>query len=493
MNANLFIAVDLGAGSGRVFLGNLSAASPDLEEVYRFQYPPRHHSGALRWDFESIFAEILRGLGLASEKASSVKGRVTSIGVDTWGVDYGWIDVEGRLISDPVCYRDKRTEGMIEKVTGLIPRSEMYGATGIQFLPFNTIFQLFSEKVQGEMPAGCRALLMPDLIGYRLTGKLVSEYSNSTTMQLVDARTRDWAWSLIDRLGLRRDCFPIIAFPGDSLGKLKPAIASQTGLEDVQVVLPATHDTGSAVAGAPLRPGSAYISSGTWSLVGVELDAPLITEVSEKENFTNEGGADGTIRFLKNVAGLWLLESCRREWKDKGIDISYDSLLADASSAEVGDAVLFPDDPRFFNPLSMIDAIGVQLSENGFRREYSPGQLTRIILESLALRYASIIKRLELLTGQVIERVCVVGGGSQNDFLNQATADYSGRLVTAGPVEATVLGNLLVQGIAAGRFANLAEARRYSVASSVRREYSPQVRNQGQAAAYSSIEAAFQV
>jgi rhamnulokinase len=473
MNESLYIAVDLGAGSGRVFLAGLAAEELLLEEVRRFRYPASESVGHLRWRLPKIFDEIRAGLRDASERARALQRPIASVGVDSWGVDYGLIDRAGVLIENPICYRDERTRETLEQVTARVSREEIFERTGIQFLVFNTLFQLYAHAQEGFPKDAARLLLIPDLINFFLTGRAVTEYTNATTTQMVNARTLDWDRELIERLGLPLHLLTEIVSAGTSLGPLKPALADNLGLEGVEVVLPATHDTGSAVAGAPLAEGWAYISSGTWSLVGVERRDVLINPEVARHNFTNEGGAFGTIRFLKNVMGLWVFESCRREWKKQGLDVGYESLLTEAETLEHTSALIFPDDERFFNPPSMVEAMAQHLTETGQTVPTSPAVMSRAILDSLALRYASVLSTIESLTGQRIEGVQIAGGGSQNDYLNQATANATGKTVLAGPMEATVAGNVLVQAVSAGRFASLAEARRHLAENVSLKKFTP--------------------
>jgi rhamnulokinase len=419
----------------------------------------------LRWDLSKIFAEIKAGLRAAGEGARRLGRPVVSVGVDSWGVDYGLIDADGNLVEEPICYRDERTAGVMEQVFEMAPRAEIFARTGIQFLAFNTIFQLFAHARPGIPAGAAKMLLIPDLINFLLTGRAVTEYTNATTTQMIDAKTGAWDYPLIERLGLPAQLMAEIIPAGADLGPLKPELAEELNLKGARVVAPATHDTGSAVAGAPLEDGWAYISSGTWSLVGVELNRALINTEVARHNFTNEGGAFGTIRFLKNVMGLWILESCRREWRERGLEVDYDVLLARASARRDSTALIYPDDERLFNPPSMTEAITRQLAETGQATCDDPAELTATILDSLALRYASVIRTIEALVGKPINGAQIVGGGSQNQYLNQATANASQKVILAGPAEATVIGNALVQAVAAGRFSSLAEARRHVAAN----------------------------
>ncbi|PYS21140.1 MAG: rhamnulokinase, partial [Acidobacteria bacterium] len=423
-------------------------------------------NGHLRWNGTRIFTDIKTGLRRAGEWARQLGRPISSIGVDSWGTDYGLIDGDGELCENPICYRDKRTQSTIGKVFERVSPEEIFNRTGIQFLVFNTLFQLHAH-VQAGLPENAdRLLLIPDLIHFLLTGKAATEYTNATTTQMVNARSGAWDHELLASLNLPRHLLAEIIPAGTDLGPLKTSVAEEVRLDGVRVVVPATHDTASAVIGAPFEDGFAYISSGTWSLVGVERDSPIINSDVGRRNFTNEGGAFGTVRFLKNVMGLWILESCRNEWQENGIDTDYDSLLAQVSLLEDSRCLIFPADPRFFNPLSMLEALSQHLTETGQRVPTDPAVLTKVILDSLAFRYASVLNSIQSLIG-TIHGLHIVGGGSKNDYLNQATANAAGLPVLAGPVEATVTGNVLVQAISGGRFNSLAEGRAH-VAGNVR-------------------------
>ena len=474
----LYIAVDLGAGSGRVFLADLSAERFSFEELRRFSYPPSYIDGHLRWDFQKIIDEVKTGLQASGHRANELGRRICSIGVDSWGVDYGLTDSTGKLTDNPVCYRDERTQEAMERVFTKVARDEIFQRTGIQFLQFNTLFQLYAQsELGGGIPdRASRMLMIPDLVNLFLTGTSVSEYTNATTTQMLNAVSGDWDQELVERLGLpTRLCCEVVP-AGSDLGLMTSALARELSLEDVRVTATATHDTASAVAGTPLEDDWAYISSGTWSLVGIERASPLINSEVARSNFTNEGGAFGTFRFLKNVMGLWILESCRKEWAQSGSPLDYESLLSEVASIETSVAVIFPDDPRLFNPPSMLNAISTQLSEFGCLVDFSrqnAASAARIVLDSLALRYASVIRTIESLTGRQIRGIHIVGGGSRNDYLNQATATATGLPVKAGPIEATVTGNVLVQAMVAGKFESLAEARNYVGEHSQIKEYQP--------------------
>ena len=398
----LYIAVDLGAGSGRVFLCGVAPDELLLEEIHRFYYPPSKSDKYLRWNFPEIFEEIKIGLRKAGERAKDLDRTIYSIGVDSWAVDYGLIGLDGNLVENPICYRDERTNGAMEKVFSQISRDEIFEKTGIQFLVFNTLFQLYTEK--GTINEAAKLLMIPDLINFFLTGKAVTEYTNATTTQFLNAKSGNWDKEIIEKLSLPSNLLTEIVPAGTDLGFLKTEIASELNLKNVRVIAPATHDTGSAIAGAPLEKDWAYISSGTWSLVGVERTEVLINKEVARHNFTNEGGAFGTIRFLKNVMGLWIFESCRKEWKERGIDTDYDKLLHEVVEIKEFQGFIFPDDERFLNPLSMLEAITQQLEESGQKFDENPVIVSKIIMDSLAFRYATVLQTIENLTQQQIGR-----------------------------------------------------------------------------------------
>lgn len=483
------LAIDLGAGSGRVFLGRVESDCLSFEEVHRFHYQPRQVAGHLRWNVASLFDGIRVALGRA---ASAGATRVSSAGVDSWGVDYGLLDAAGALVEEPVAYRDERTAGMMDEVFRVMPRREVFARTGLQFMPLNTLYQLAAHVREGLPSAAARLLLIPDLCHHFLCGVEACEITDASTTQLLNAKTGQWDEAILTRLGFPRHLMPTLVPTGTRLGLLRPDLARESGLDGLAVVAPATHDTACAVAATPLEPDVAFISSGTWSLVGVERDTALLGDDVARANFTNERGAFGTIRFLKNVAGLWLLESCRKEWDAEGRGTDLPTLLASAAALPDFVGFVHADAARFFNPASMTREIGAALKETGQPVPDGQPQLTKVILDSLALRYASVIDTAERLTGTRITRVHVVGGGSLNRYLNQATANATGRRVEAGPVEATVAGNVLVQAVAAGTLPSLAAGR-----ALLRRKIRTEVFEPEDAAAwekareeYSQIEAA---
>ena len=493
MPERLYIAVDLGAGSGRVFLAGLDRHSFLLEEIRRFHYPPVQTQRHLRWDLPKILDEISLGLSAAASRARALGRDIQSVGVDSWGVDYALVDTQGSLVEFPICYRDERTSGVMEDVFARVSPAEIFARTGIQFLPFNTLFQLFVHLRDQIPPAAETLLLIPDFINFHLTGRRVCEHTNATTTQMLNAHTGKWDCELLDGLGLPAKLLPPIVAAGSGVGKLRAELAKELGIDTVRVVAPATHDTGSAVAGTPIEAGWAYISSGTWSLVGTERDEPLINADVARHNFTNEGSVFGTTRFLKNVMGLWILESCRKQWQENGVSVDYNDLLRDVDALADFPGLIFPDDQRFLNPPNMLAAIATQLSETNQEMPSEPATIAKVILDSLAFRYASVLRTIESLTGQRIEGARIIGGGSQNCYLNQATANATGLPVAAGPVEATVIGNVLVQAIIAERFASLAEARHYIAEQVPSQIFVPQRTSKVEAAQarFAAIEAKF--
>jgi rhamnulokinase len=474
----LHVAIDLGAGSGRALLGGVGPAGLHMTEVHRFHYAPRKADGHLRWDVAGLAEGVRAGLRHAHDAALAAGASVVSVGVDSWGVDYALIDAHGDLVEEPYCYRDSRTDRTMDEVFAIVPRAEVFARTGIQFHQFNTLYQLFAHAKAGLPAHAARLLLIPDFCHHLLCGSEVTERTNASTTQLLDAATGDWDDELFERLGLPRHLMGDLVAAGTSLGTLRPGLARALGVSSIRVVAPGTHDTASAVAGAPLAPGWAYISSGTWSLVGVERSTPVLTEDAARAGLTNEAGVFGSIRLLTNVMGLWLLESCRREWEAAGQGQDLSALLGEVARIDEPAGVVFPDDRAFFAPESMVRALRSALTSTGQADTDDPARLAKVVLDSLALRYASVVSSIERLTGQPIPGIHIVGGGSMNDYLNQATADASGREVLAGPAEATATGNLLVQAIASGTVASLAEGRRRVAAAFPPRRFVPRRREQ---------------
>ncbi|MGO4249576.1 rhamnulokinase family protein [Paenarthrobacter sp. RAF54_2] len=445
----VFAAVDIGASSGRVMLGRVSPESGvSLETIHRFPNGVVELDGGLRWDFDALFAEVLKGLTAAAAVARGNGERIVSIGIDTWAVDYGLVNDAGELTAQPYSYRDERSRATVERVHAAISPEKLYATTGLQYLQFNTLYQLACEPTL----EGRQALLIPDLIAFLLTGERRTEATNASTTGLFDAVAGEWATQFLDALGLPKDIFPPLIQPGETVGTLLPGILEKTGLPaDTRVVAVGSHDTASAVAAVPAEQKDfAYISSGTWSLVGVELDSPVLSEASRKANFTNERGVDGTIRYLRNVGGLWLLSECQRAWAAQGFNQSLTSLLDAASALPSGGPRINADDPAFTAPDNMPDRIRAAVRNTGAVLADRPAAVVRCIMDSLAAGYARTLADAERLAGRSVDVVHIVGGGSQNRLLCQLTADATGKPVVAGPVEATALGNVLVQARAAG-------------------------------------------
>lgn len=459
---NLFAAVDIGASSGRVILGSISGGASRLEVVHRFPNAVVESDGGLRWDFDALFAEVLTGL-TAAGKAAQLRGvPITSIGIDTWAVDYGLVDATGELVAQPYSYRDPRGQGAVNSVQQVLDPATLYATTGLQFLPFNTIYQLAAEPSL----TGLQALLIPDLIAFKLTGQRRTEVTNASTTGLFDAVAGEWATEFLAALQLPSTLFPPLIQPGETVGTLQPQIAEATGLPvATRVVAVGSHDTASAVAAVPASGVDfAYISSGTWSLVGVELRHPVLTEASRQANFTNERGVDNTIRYLRNVGGLWLLSECQRAWAKEGYEPALEELLDAAAALPSGGPLVNADDPYFIAPDDMPDRIRSAARVTGAVLSEKPAAIVRCILDSLAAGYARTIADAERLSGTPVDVVHIVGGGSQNRLLCQLTADSTGKPVVAGPVEATALGNILVQARAAGALAGSLTELRQQVA-----------------------------
>jgi rhamnulokinase len=449
-------AVDLGASSGRVLLARFDGQQLHLEEVYRFPNQPVIMRGHRFWNILALWNDTLTGL----RKARKLAGTLNSIGVDTWAIDYGLVDADGFLIGQPFQYRDHRTDGVMEQVFAHIPRDVLYARTGIQFQPFNTLFQLYAhEQMQpGELAHAYRLLLIPDLLHSWLCGSLTTERTNATTTQCWDPGACTWVTDLLEQLSIPTTMLPPVVEAGTVLGKVLPEWQSDLGI--ARVIAPATHDTGSAIAATPVSPGDwGYISSGTWSLVGVELQEPVMTWEALSANCTNEGGVFGTTRFLKNVMGLWLLQECQRHWEREGHVTDYDTLLADVDVVPPFAALIDPDDARFLAPEDMPAAINAYLLEHGQAQLQAPASVARCIMESLVLRYREVFQQISQLTGAIINQVHILGGGAHNARLNQWLADALDVPVIAGPTEATAYGNALMQLVGLGELHSLEEVR----------------------------------
>jgi rhamnulokinase len=452
-----FLAFDLGAESGRAMSGRLRSGVLDLREVCRFPNEPVRVGGSLHWDIDRLWSDLQRALRHIEPDGH----RLDSVAVDAWGCDYGLIGEGGRLLGNPYHYRDTRTDGVMEQVVGRIGRARIYDITGTQFLSFNTLYQLVAarQRTPRLLDSATGLGTIPDILNFWLTGVLRAEYTSATTTQMVDARARTWAEPLLRELDIPLRLLPALVEPGTVLGRLTGSIVPR--FADTPVVVPACHDTGSAVASVPAFGSRAFLSSGTWSLLGIEVPDPIITPRTLEANFTNEGGVCGTTRLLKNIGGLWLLQSCRRAWARQGRDYDYAELMEAAGAEPDAFRSLFdPDDPSFLHPQDMSCAISAYCRRTGQPEPEGPATVTRAILESLAFKYRVVLDTLETLTSTRISEVQIVGGGSRNRLLNQFTADATGRTVLAGPAEATALGNIAMQMLATGAVGSLAEARR---------------------------------
>jgi sugar (pentulose or hexulose) kinase len=455
-----YIAVDLGAESGRVMLGSISADKLALEEVHRFSNGPTEEAGTLRWDFERLLSEIKNGIVKAIKQAGDVSG----IGVDSWGVDFGLLDADGELIEKPYHYRDSRTNEMLEKAFELMGKREIYENTGIQFMQLNSLYQVLAMRLaNSEVLAKTKKLIfIGDLFSYFLCGKAFGEYSLASTSQMMDMKTGQWSKPIFDKLSLPIDIMPDIVETGTVVW--------------IPIIATASHDTASAVAAVPAEEGSnwAYLSSGTWSLMGVEVPEAIVNDKTFQYEFTNEGGVENTIRLLKNIMGLWLVQECRRQWQREGVELSYAEMTDMAKKAEPFARHIEVDYSGFLAPGNMPERINSYLAETGQKAVDDKGQMIRMILESLALKYRVIMERIEDITGQNIDCLYIVGGGIQNELLCQFTANAIGKKVVAGPIEATASGNLLIQAKATGQIKTLAELRKIVRNSFELKEYEPQ-------------------
>ncbi len=454
-----YLAIDFGGGSGRVLAGTLHDRRLEMMVLHRFPNRQVRLGNHVYWDFPALFEDMKDGL----KKAAAQGLHVSGIGIDTWGVDFGLIDANGNLVGNPVCYRDSRTDGMPERVFELLDRASHYSVNGTQVMAINTLFQLYSMKLSGsrQLDIAERLLFTPDLFSYFLTGEANCEYTIASTSELLNARTKDWDWDTIDRLGLPRRIFCPIVMPGTVRGRLRKDLAEETGLGEVDVIAVGSHDTASAVAAVPACPGErpvAFISSGTWSLLGVETDSPILTEEARIAEFTNEGGVGGKITFLQNITGLWFMQRLMAEWKEKGEGQQYDTVLAEAERAEA-ESVIPVDDEAFRNPPSMETAIKEYCSSHGLAVPQTKGELVRCVLQSLACKYAQATARLNAMIPEKIKTLHIIGGGSQNKLLNRLTEQALGIPVVAGPVEATGMGNILTQALAKGEVKDVCEMR----------------------------------
>lgn len=447
------LAFDLGAESGRAVLGRYDGQTLEIEELARFPNRPVRLPDGLYWNALGLYGDIVAVLGAHRDR------RLRSIGIDSWGVDFGLLDATGTLVANPLHHRDGRGAAAMEKAFERVSAERIYERTGIQFLPINTVFQLLALEGTPALANAQRLLLIPDLLGYWLTGEACAEATNASTTQLLDVFSGDWARTLIEELGIPRRLFPPVVEAGSVLGPLRRAIVEETGLASIpSTVAVASHDTASAVVAVPARVGAAYISSGTWSLVGIELEQPVVDTAAREANLTNERGFGGTIRLLKNVMGLWLVQECRRAWRD-GEPPSYERIVEMAAAAPLGGPLFDPDDPQLLVPGDMPTRIRAACKRAGGALPEGPGPLFRAIFESLACKYRFVLDQIEATSGRRVDVVHVIGGGAQNLLLCSLTASVTGRAVLAGPIEAAALGNLLVQLHAFGELASLTEMR----------------------------------
>jgi rhamnulokinase len=459
VTAGIVVAVDLGATSGRVVLGRIGVGELRLDDVHRFPNGPVELPDGLHWDMLGIYAQVLEGLRRA--RAAAGGDAIASVAIDAWGVDFGLLDETGALVGNPWHYRDPRNAGAVDAVHARIPPDRLYARTGIQHLQINTLFQLAAAARDPTFPSARTMLLVPDLLGYWLTGERAVEGTNASTTELLDPVTGDWAWDVVDAAGIPRGLLGPIRSPGERLGTLRPAVAEATGLPaSTPVTLVGSHDTASAVVAVPSEgDGSAFISCGTWGLVGVELPVPVLTEASRTANFTNELGVDGSVRYLRNVMGLWLLSETLRTWDRAGTPEDLETILGAAAALPGGGPRIDPDDPAFLAPGDMPKRIVDACARSGQPLPVTRPAMVRCILDSLAAAFARALDTAAALSGREISVVHLVGGGARNRLLCQLTADAFGRPVVAGPVEATALGNVLVQaralGLVAGSLADL--------------------------------------
>ncbi len=476
--SQVFLAVDLGASSGRVVAGKFSGKQLALEEVSRFENGGVLANDRLYWDLLSLWSQVKEGLRAAGAKYGA---RIMSVGVDTWGVDFGLLNAQDELLGNPLHYRDRRTEGILDQAFEVVPREEIFAHTGLQFMQFNTLFQLFAMRRDGSplLDAATSLLMMPDLFHWLLSGEKSNEYTDATTTQLFNPQENNWALPLLERFEIPRRLFGPVTPPGTRLGPLRASVAGEIAAPRMQVVLPGTHDTASAVMSVPARsapgkkPDWCYISSGTWSLMGIEVPAPVVTDRCRELNFTNEGGVGNTIRLLKNIAGLWLVQQCRAVWLREGREYDWNQLTRLAQDAPPLVSLIDPDDPRFVAPENMPAAIQAFCRETGQPVPATDGAIIRCALESLALRYRMVIGWLEQLNDSPLETIHIVGGGTQNRLLCQMAADACDRRVIAGPIEATAIGNVMMQAVSNGDVASIADAREVIRESFAVDEYVP--------------------
>ncbi len=480
MSSQVFLAVDLGASSGRMIAGLLDNGSIKIEEIHRFPNGGVRVGQRLFWNWLGLWQHIKDALRIAGQRFR--KHEIVSIGVDTWGVDFALLGADDSVLSSPICYRDSQTNGILEQAFKVAAREEIFAETGLQFLEFNSLFQLFAMKNRGDVALqnARHFLMIPDLIHWLLCGEKSNESTDASTTQLLNPHTKSWSTKLIDAFELPGEIFGNITPPGSHLGQLRKELAEEVGLQQINVVVPASHDTASAVAAVPIQapisdhPDWCYISSGTWSCMGVELANAKINDLVRQFDYTNEGGVEDSTRLLKNIAGLWLVQECQRIWAGQGNELNWRELVSLAEQAQPLRSIIPPDHSGFLAPKNMPQAITDYCTKTNQATPESNGDVIRCALESIAMRYRAVLNQLEEIIGNKINTIHIVGGGSQNDLLNQFAADATGRDVVAGPVEATAIGNLSAQMIAAGNFNSMAEARKMIQQNFPTKSFAPQ-------------------
>lgn len=468
------LAFDFGASSGRALLAKFDGKKVELDEIYRFPNEPVRIGGHFYWDFLRLFHELKNGL----KKAASKGVKISSIGIDTWGVDYGLLDENGDLLSNPIHYRDSRTNDIIKDIEKIVPYREIYNITGIQYMQFNTLYQLYADyKCRPEILKQAKVLLfMPDLFNYFLTGNKFSEYTESSTSQMLDAVKKTWAVELLQKLSLPVDILQKIIPPGSIYGNLLDTVQEETRLDSIPVIAVGSHDTASAVAGTPFEgDNKVFLSSGTWSLLGVESDEPIINEDSLKYNFTNEGGVEGKIRFLKNINGLWIIQQLKSSWSEHVEQVSFPDIINAARNVQNKHFAIDPNDSSFIAPMNMAEAIRNYCRDKGQGTPEDLGEIAIAAYNGLANEYKRVSQSLEEIVGRKIETINTIGGGIQDEFLCQLTANATGKKIVAGPVEASALGNIILQLMAIGEIKSLEEGRQIIKNSTVQKQYLPMV------------------
>ena len=467
-----YLAIDLGAESGRTILGTLDENRLTLTETHRFPNGPVQLNDGIHWDVLRLWSEIKSGIASTVKKGNKLEG----MGLDTWGVDFALLDRNHSLLSNPFHYRDTRTDGMLEEAFRCMPRSEIFSNTGVQFMQINTLYQLLSMSLQKSplFDVAKTFVTIPDLFNFWLSGEITNEFTDATTTQCLDPRARAWAIPVLDAMNIPTHLFRPVTEPGTPIGTLLPQVAEETGAGGVRIVVPACHDTGSAVAAVPAQNQDfAWISSGTWSIMGAEVREPSLTEKALAYNFTNEGGVYGTWRLSKNIMGLWHVQECKRTWAHQGDDLSYDEITHLAAESKPFLAIIDPDDIQFLHPGDMPERIRRYCADTHQPVPQTKGEIVRVALESLALKYRWVLERLEELADKPFAPIHIIGGGTKNRLLNQFTANATNRVVVTGPVEATAIGNVLMLAIGLGHLGSLNEARAVVRASFEVEEYQP--------------------